>query len=93
MVATLVDLAQNLDIPKKGVVVAAPVAKTDLVALLGGPARQLIVDTISGTLVVTQRDGTTLTFSANHLTALRGIVDHVCTHIQSAACTGIMARR
>jgi hypothetical protein len=93
MAATLSDLAQHLDIPKIGSVVAAPAAKTSLVALLGGPARRLIIDTISGTLILTQADGTTLTWTENHLNRVGGVVDHVCTHIQSAACTGILAQR
>jgi hypothetical protein len=93
MPATLINLAQHLDVPKKGTVVAAPTALTNLVTLLGGPARRLIVDTISGTLILTQIDGTTITLTENHLTALGGIVDHVCTAIQSAACTGILAQR
>lgn len=91
--ATLSKLSQNLDVPKKGTVVAAPTALTDLTALLGGPARQLVIDTISGTLILTQLDGTTITLTANHLNALGGVVQHVCTHIQSAACTGILAQR
>ena len=93
MVASLKDLAERIDIPKKGYLYAAPTELTDVRTALGGPARQLIVDTISGTLVLTQEDATTLTFTENHLTKLGGIVDHVCTHIQSAACTGVMARR
>ena len=93
MVATLKDLAPKQDIPKKGTVVAAPTALTDLTALLGGPARRLIVDTVSGTLILTQEDGTTLTWTANHMLAVNSVIDHVCTHIQSAACTGILAQR
>jgi hypothetical protein len=91
--ATLTDLGQNIDNPKKGVVIAAPTVLTALTPLIGGPARRLIVDTISGTLILTQEDGTTLTWTANHLNAVGGVVDHVCTHIQSAACTNILAQR
>ena len=90
---TLSDLALGIDIPKKGTVVAAPTASTNLVTLLGGPARRLVIDTISGTLILTQLDGTTVTLTENHLNALGGVVDHVCTSIQSAACTGIFAQR
>lgn len=93
MVATLSKLGERLDVPTKGAVVAAPTDLTSLVTLLGGPARRLIVGTISGTLVLTQLDGTTLTFSEAHLTAVSGVVDHVCTAIQSAACEGILAQR
>jgi hypothetical protein len=93
MVATPTDLAQRIDIPKKGTVVAAPTSLTNLVTLLGGPARRLIVGTISGTLVLTQEDETTLTVSEVQLLRLNGVLDHVCTHIQSAACTGILAQR
>jgi hypothetical protein len=94
MVATLTDLAQNVDIPKKGTVVAAPTALTDLTALLNGhPARRLIVGTISGTLILTQEDSTTLTVSEAVLLRLNGVLDHVCTHIQSAACEDILAQR
>ena len=91
--ATMSDLAQGLDVPKKGTVVAAPVAATNLVTLLGGPARRLVVGTISGTLILTQKDGTTLTLSENQLLALQGVVDHVCTSLQSAACQDILAQR
>jgi hypothetical protein len=91
--ATLSKLGQAIDVPTKGTVVAAPTELTSLVTLLGGPARRLIVDTISGTLILTQLDGTTLTWSEAHLNAVSGVVDHVCTSIQSAACTGILAQR
>jgi hypothetical protein len=90
---TLVYLASRLTVPVRATVVAAPTTTTDLVALLGGPARRLVVGGISGTLVLTQRDGTTLTLSANQLYALQGVVEHVCTHVQSAACTDILAQR
>lgn len=90
MPATLTDLRENIDVPSVGHVYAAPTTLTPLTEI-GGTARRLIVDTISGPLVITQLNGTTLTFSANHLTKLNGIVDHKCTAIQSAACTGIMA--
>lgn len=93
MTATLSKLGERLDVPTKGTVVAAPTALTSLVTLLGGPARRLIVGTISGTLVLTQLDGTTLTFSEDQLKAVNGVVNHVCTAIQSAACTGILAQR
>lgn len=91
--AVLSDLAQQQSIPTKGTVVAAPTVATNLVTLLGGPARRLVIDTISGTLILTQLDGTTITLTENHLDALGGIVDHVCTSIQSAACTNILAQR
>jgi hypothetical protein len=91
--ATLSKLGERIDVPTKGTVVAAPTALTSLVTLLGGPARRLIVGTISGTLILTQLDGTTLTWSEDHLTAVSGVVDHVAVAIQSAACTGILAQR
>ena len=91
--ATLANHGESIGVPTKGTVVAAPTELTSLVTLLGGPARRLIVGTISGTLVLTQLDGTTITLSEAHLDAVSGVVDHVCTAIQSAACTGILAQR
>jgi uncharacterized membrane protein len=90
---TLSKLGERIDVPTKGTVVDAPIALTSLVMPLGGPARRLIVGTISGTLSVVQLDGTTLTWSEAHLKAVSGVVDHVAVAIQSAACTDILAQR
>ena len=90
MVATLVDLAQNTDIPKKGWVYAAPSTLTPLTAI-GGTARKLVVGVVSGTLILTQVDTTLLTLSEAVLLKTNGVVEHTCTAIQSAACTDILA--
>jgi photosystem II stability/assembly factor-like uncharacterized protein len=66
---------------------------TDVAALLGGPARRVVVGGISGTVVLTQLDGTTITITEAMQTLLGGVIEHVCTHIQSAAGTDILVQR
>ena len=53
------------------------------------PARRIVVVGQSGTFIVTNPDGTTVTYSAAALALLGGVIDQQCVAIQSAACTDI----
>jgi hypothetical protein len=85
---------QSIEIPSGDTVLTdgalpAGVATVATIAGVERPARQAVVGSVSGSIVLTRPDGTEITISAARLNKRNGIVMLEFVALKSAACTDI----
>jgi hypothetical protein len=79
--------SSDIQVPTFYETVAAAATLQATVRPDGSAARRLIVGSISGTIILTRPDSTTVTMSEDQINALGGVIERQFIAFQSAACT------